>query len=153
MAKLNVLVVEDENIIAKDIQQSLKKIGYSVPVVVDSGEKALEAIERARPDVVIMDIMLAGEMNGIDTADKIREKYNIPVIFLSAFADDNTLKRAKIVEPYGYILKPYKDKELQTAIEVAIYKHEKDTQRQKERDSFSFFGEKQRIKRQRICKV
>jgi two-component system, LytTR family, response regulator LytT len=136
MAKLKVLVVEDENIIGKDIQLSLKKLGYAVPVIVNSGEKAIEEIERSQPDVVIMDIMLAGEMSGIDTANAIRERYSIPVIFLSAYADDNTLKKAKIAEPYGYIIKPYKDKELQTVIEVAIYKHEKDSQTRRERDLY-----------------
>ena len=97
MAKLKILVVEDESIVAKDIQNSLKKLGYIVPTIVASGEKAIEEVEQSRPDLVLMDIMLKGEMNGIDVANIIRDKFEIPVIFLTAYADDNTL--AKLNSP------------------------------------------------------
>jgi len=136
MTKLKVLVVEDESIIAKDIQNSLKKLGYSVPVIVDSGERALEEIERLQPDVVLMDIMIKGDMTGIDTANIIFERYNIPVIFLTAYADENTLNKAKVPQPYGYIIKPFKEKELQTTIEIAVYKYERDIQARRERDLY-----------------
>jgi two-component system, LytTR family, response regulator LytT len=136
MAKLKILVVEDESIVAKDIQNSLKKLGYVVPTVVASGEKAIEEVEQSRPDLVLMDIMLKGDINGVEAANTIRENYDIPVIFLTAYADDNTLGKAKIAEPYGYIIKPFKEKELQTTIEMAMYKHEKDSLVKRERDLY-----------------
>jgi len=136
MAKLKILVVEDESIVAKDIQGSLRKLGYNVPVTVNSGEKALEEIESDRPDLVLMDIMLKGHLNGIEAANIIKERFGIPVIFLTAYADDATLGKAKISEPYGYIIKPFKEKELQTTIEIALYKHGKDLNVKKERDLF-----------------
>jgi len=136
MSKPKVLIVEDESIVAKDIQNSLKKMGYIVPVIVSSGEKALNEIEESRPDLVLMDIMLKGDMTGIDVANIIKERFNIPVVFLTAYADDNTLNKAKVTEPYGYIIKPFKEKELQTTIEMAIYKHERDSMVKKERDLY-----------------
>lgn len=136
MAKLKILVVEDESIVAKDIQNSLKKLGYTVPTIVASGEKAIEEVEQSRPDLVLMDIMLKGDINGVEAANAIRENYDIPVIFLTAYADDNTLSKAKIAEPYGYIIKPFKEKELQTTIEMAMYKHEKDSLIKRERDLY-----------------
>ncbi len=136
MSKPKILIVEDESIVAKDIQNSLKKMGYIVPVVVSSGEKALNEIEESRPDLILMDIMLKGDMTGIDVANIIKERFNIPVVFLTAYADDNTLNKAKVTEPYGYIIKPFKEKELQTTIEMAIYKHERDSMVKKERDLY-----------------
>ena len=136
MAKLKVLIVEDESIVAKDIQNSLKKMGYIVTAVVSSGEKGIDEIEQSRPDLILMDIMLKGDMTGIEAANVIRERFDIPFIFLTAYADDNTLNKAKISEPYGYILKPFKEKELQTTIEMAIYKHERDSMVKRERDLY-----------------
>jgi two-component system, LytTR family, response regulator LytT len=136
MSKPKILIVEDESIVAKDIQNSLKKMGYIVPVVVSSGEKALNEIEESRPDLILMDIMLKGDMTGIDVANVIKERFSIPVVFLTAYADDNTLNKAKISEPYGYIIKPFKEKELQTTIEMAIYKHERDSMVKRERDLY-----------------
>jgi two-component system, LytTR family, response regulator LytT len=136
MGKIKILVVEDESIVAKDIQGSLKKLGYLVPTTVSSGEKAIEEIEENRPDLVLMDIMLKGQMTGIEAANVIKERFGIPVIFLTAYADENTLSKAKISEPYGYIIKPFKEKELQTTIEMAIYKSEKDDELKKERDLY-----------------
>ncbi len=136
MAKIKILIVEDESIVAKDIQNSLKKLGYSVMGSVSSGEKAIEEIEVDKPDLILMDIMLKGKMTGIEAANIIKERFGIPVIFLTAYADDNTIGKAKIIEPYGYIIKPFKEKELQTTIELAIYKHEQDEQIKKERDLY-----------------
>jgi two-component system response regulator LytT len=136
MSKPKILIVEDESIVAKDIQNSLKKLGYIVPTVVSSGEKAMAEIEESRPDLVLMDIMLKGNMTGIDVANIIKERFNLPVVFLTAYADDNTLSKAKVTEPYGYIIKPFKEKELQTTIEMAIYKHERDSMVKKERDLY-----------------
>ncbi len=134
MSKPSVLVVEDESIVAKDIQNSLKKLGYSVFGSSPSGEQALKLIEENQPDVVLMDIMLKGSIDGIETARQIKEKYEIPVIFLTAYADESTLNKAKITEPHGYIIKPFKEIDLHTAIEMAIYKHGKEKDVKKERD-------------------
>ena len=136
MAKVKVLIVEDESIVAKDIQNSLKKFGYQVTASVSNGEKALQEVEEDRPDIILMDIMLKGKMTGIEAAKVIKKRFDIPVVFLTAYADDGTLNSAKVSEPYGYITKPFKEKELQTTIEVAIYKHEKDLQIKKERDLY-----------------
>lgn len=134
MSKINVLVVEDESIVSKDIQHSLKKLGYNVVGVSSTGEKAIMLAQSVHPDVVLMDIMLKGDMNGIEAATQIRETCAIPVIFLTAYADESTLAKAKITEPYGYILKPFKEIDLHTNIEMAIYKHEKEIEIIKERD-------------------
>jgi two-component system, LytTR family, response regulator LytT len=136
MSKIKILIVEDESIVAKDIQNSLKKLGYNVPAIVASGEKALLEIEENNYDLVLMDIMLKGEMSGIEAANLIREKIQIPVVFLTANADEKTVGKAKVAEPYGYIIKPFREKELQTTIEMAIYKHEKDAEVRKERDFY-----------------
>ena len=134
MSKLNVLIVEDESIVAKDIQHSLKKLGYNVLGICSTGEDAIKSVEELTPDLVLMDIMLKGAMNGIEAAAHIRETNNIPVIFLTAYADENTLSKAKVSEPFGYIIKPFKEIDLHTAIEMAVYKHEKETSLKKERD-------------------
>jgi DNA-binding LytR/AlgR family response regulator len=134
MPKINVLVVEDESIVSKDIQHSLKKIGYNVVGAAATGEKAIELAESEKPDVVLMDIMLKGEMNGIEAAQEIRSSLAIPIIFLTAYADESTLSKAKVTEPYGYVLKPFKEIDLHTTIEMAIYKHGKEQEVVKERD-------------------
>lgn len=134
MSKINVLVVEDESIVSKDIQHSLKKLGYNVVGASPTGEKAIELAASENPDIVLMDIMLKGKMNGIEAAKAIKENNAIPVIFLTAYADESTLSKAKITEPYGYILKPFKEIDLHTTIEMAIYKHNKEQEIIKERD-------------------
>lgn len=134
MSKTNILIVEDESIVAKDIQHSLKKLGYTVVGMCSTGEDAIKTAEELKPDLVLMDIMLKGDMSGIEAAGQIREKYNIPIIYLTAYADESTLSKAKVSEPYGYIIKPFKEIDLHTSIEMAIYKHEKETDVKKERD-------------------
>jgi len=134
MLKINVLVVEDESIVSKDIQHSLGKLGYQVAGAAATGEKAIELARSERPDIVLMDIMLKGEMNGVEAAEIVRRELKIPVIFLTAYADEATLSKAKITEPYGYIIKPFKEIDLQTSIEMAIYKHQKEMELEKERD-------------------
>ncbi len=118
-----ILIVEDESIVAKDIKKRLENLGYTVSAVVTSGEEAIEKA-REKPDLVLMDIVLRGDTDGIAAAETIRTQVGVPVIYLTAYADEKTLQRAKITEPYGYILKPFEDRELHTAIEVALYKHE-----------------------------
>lgn len=137
MAKTSVLVVEDESIVAKDIQNSLKKLGYTVPSVENSGEDAIDAAGQHRPNLILMDIMLKGEISGIEAAEQIKNRYQIPVIFLTAYADESTLSKAKVTEPYGYIIKPFKEIDLHTSIEMALYKHGKEQEVKKERDLYS----------------
>lgn len=134
MVKIDVLVVEDESIVSKDIQHSLKKLGYNVVGAASTGERAIELALDLRPQVVLMDIMLKGEMTGIDAAEEIRRQINVPVIFLTAYADEGTLSKAKLTEPYGYILKPFKEIDIHTSIEMAVYKHQKESEIRKERD-------------------
>ncbi|MCF8257168.1 MAG: response regulator [Flavobacteriales bacterium] len=137
MAKTSILVVEDEAIVAKDIQNSLKKLGYNVPSVENTGEDAIVAAGEHRPDMVLMDIMLKGQISGIEAAEQIRLRYEIPVIFLTAYADESTLNKAKVTEPYGYIIKPFKEIDLHTSIEMALYKHSKEQEVKRERDLYS----------------
>ena len=134
MPKINVLVVEDESIVSKDIQHSLKKLGYNIVGSSATAQKAIELAKTERPDIILMDIMLKGEKNGIDAADEIRKSCAIPVIFLTAYADESTLSKAKKAEPYGYILKPFKEIDLHTTIEMAIYKHSREQDIVKQRD-------------------
>ena len=134
MGKISVLVVEDESIVSKDIQYSLKKLGYNVVGVAATGQKAIELCGEKLPDIILMDIMLKGDINGIEASTRIKEVYNIPVIFLTAYADENTLSKAKVTEPYAYIIKPFKEIDLHTSIEMAFYKHSKELEILKERD-------------------
>lgn len=131
MSKPRILIVEDENLVAIDIEEALISLNYNVIGIASTGQEALELVEERKPDLVLMDIHLgAGGMDGVDTSAKIREQHDTPVIFLTAFADKATLNRAKIVEPYGYVLKPFRYPELRTAIELALHKHAVDRERQ-----------------------
>lgn len=118
-----ILLVEDEPVIAMDIRRRLEQLGYPRPVTVKTGEEAIQAAPALQPDLILMDIMLGGEMDGIDTAAHIRGELTVPIIYLTAHADPGTLHRAKITEPFGYIMKPFEDRELHTCIEMALYKH------------------------------
>jgi PAS domain S-box-containing protein/putative nucleotidyltransferase with HDIG domain len=122
MPKVKILVVEDESIVAEDIKRSLLNLGYEVSAVVDSGEEAVKKAEELKPDLVLLDIVLRGKMNGIDAAGLMRSHFNVPVVYLTAYADEKTLERAKATEPFGYIIKPFSDKELRSVIEIALYK-------------------------------
>jgi signal transduction histidine kinase len=124
MSKAKILVVEDDGIIAMTLRNRLLGLGYDVPPTVFSGEEAVVKATELAPDLVLMDIHLSGEMDGIEAADQIRTQYDIPVIFVTAYADEATLERAKVTEPYGYILKPYQEREVHTAIEIVLYKHQ-----------------------------
>ena len=124
MNSIKILVVEDEIIVAEDIAGRLKKLGYSVTATVASGEEALEKVAENQPDLVLMDIVLKGEMDGVTAAEKIRSQVNVPTIFLTAYADDKTLQRAKLTDPFGYIIKPFQQNDLRVAIEIALHRHE-----------------------------
>lgn len=123
MSKVKVLVVEDESIVAQDIQQSLERLGYCVPAITASGEEAVEEAVKIRPDLALMDIRLQGAMDGVEAARQLSTILSIPVIYLTAYGDESTLERAKVTEPFGYILKPFKERDLHTTIEIALYKH------------------------------
>jgi PAS domain S-box-containing protein len=117
-----ILIVEDETIVAMDIERGLRALGYVVVGAAGQGESAIELAQAERPDLILMDIRLKGPMDGIEAACEIRSRFSIPVIFLTAHADEATVERAKAAEPYGYLLKPFVDQELHTAIEIALNK-------------------------------
>jgi PAS domain S-box-containing protein len=123
MASVQVLVVEDESAIAITIEDTLKSFGYGVPAIVCSGEQAIQKVAEMSLDLVLMDIRLEGSMDGVEAAKRIRSDFNIPVVYLTAYMDDNTVQRAMITEPFGFILKPFEPRELHIAIELALYKH------------------------------
>ncbi|MFP4006421.1 MAG: ATP-binding protein [Spirulinaceae cyanobacterium] len=123
METTQILIVEDELLIAKGLARKLKKLGYTVMNIVTSGQAALDLISQQQPDVVLMDIAIQGDIDGIETAGKIAESYNLPVIYVTAYADDSTLERAGLTGSYGYILKPYKEREVHAAIQIALKKH------------------------------
>lgn len=124
MAKTKILIVEDERIIAEDINNSLESLGYVITSIVSTGEEAIKKVEEETPDLVLMDIVLKGEINGINTAQDIFFRLGIPVVYLTAYTDKTTVKRAKITEPFGYIVKPYTNRELYSTIEIALYKNQ-----------------------------
>ncbi|MBL0741107.1 response regulator [Chryseolinea lacunae] len=123
MSKARILIVEDSIIVSIHLQSTLENEGYRVVGKCDFAEQALEHIEKDRPDLVLMDIMLAGKMDGIEAAGIIKQKYALPVIYITALTDKDTIQRAKVTEPYGYLTKPFEDREIFTVIEMALYKH------------------------------
>ncbi len=124
MKEVSILVVEDEAIVADDLRVTLEGLGYTVLAAVSSGEEAIQTAVELQPNLVLMDIGLKGDIDGIEAAEKIRIRCDIPVVFLTAFADDETLRRAKVTEPFGYLLKPFKEQGLHSTIEMALHKHE-----------------------------
>ena len=122
--KDTILIVEDEAIVAESLQRKLEKMGYSVADICASGSDALKSIEKLHPDLILMDIKLEGNLDGIETAQSIAGKYDLPIVYLTAYADEPTLQRAKLTEPYGYVLKPFTDRELRSNIEIAFYKYQ-----------------------------
>lgn len=117
---INILIVEDESIVALDIQDKVEHLGYNVLAVVSSGEKAIEEVKKVQPDLMLMDIMLKGDLDGIETARRVRAHFDIPIIYLTAHSDRQTLERAKITGPFGYLVKPFVDSELRNAIETGL---------------------------------
>ncbi len=128
MNKKRILVIEDEIVVAERIRDTLLELGYNVPAIVASGQEAVSQATALRPDLVLMDIQLQGKMNGVQAAEHVRARLDIPVIYLTAYADADTLKQARVSQPFGYILKPFRPDELHTAIEMALYKYDTDRQ-------------------------
>ncbi|MBT9493786.1 MAG: response regulator [Paucibacter sp.] len=123
LAAPRILIVEDEHIVARDLQQQLEELGYEAVGHAVSGEQGLAMATRLKPDLVLMDIQLGSAIDGISAAQQIRASLALPVVFLTAFAADDVLARAKLTEPFGYILKPFAERELRTVLEMALYKH------------------------------
>ncbi len=123
MTGARILIVQDERILEKDLKETLKNYGYIVVDSVVTGEAAITCAQELRPDLVVMDLSLGGKIDGKQAAEEIKKTYNIPVIYLTAYADEKILNRARITEPYGYILKPYDEREIRAVIEIALYKH------------------------------
>jgi PAS domain S-box-containing protein len=128
MVKAKILVVEDERVVALSIQNRLESLGYTVTANVISAEAAIAGIPQNPPDLVLMDIRLKGKIDGIEAAAQMRQQFQLPVVYLTAYNDEETLERAKFTEPYGYLLKPFESKDLSTTIEVALYKHKMEQQ-------------------------
>jgi two-component system cell cycle sensor histidine kinase/response regulator CckA len=126
MTRPQIMVVEDESIVAEDMKAMLEGFGYAVPAVAFSGEEAVKKALDTQPDLVLMDIVLKGQMSGVEAVEHIRSRCNIPVVYVTAYADEKTVRRAKVTEPFGYLLKPFDARELQTTIEIALYKHQMD---------------------------
>jgi len=129
MKKAKILIVEDEAIIAMEIESQLQGLGYEVTSIVDTGEKAIEKAEADKPDLMLMDIRIKGEMDGIDAAEIIRNRFGIPVIFSTAYLDESRIERAKITMPFGYVLKPIQERDLKVTLEMALYVAKVDKER------------------------
>jgi len=123
MRKTKILVVEDESIVARDIRNMLVGLGYEVTDVVAGARAAVQKAQENNPDIVLMDVMLQGEITGVEAAEQIYTTFSIPVVYLTAYADSTTVQQAKKTEPFGYIIKPFEERELQTTIEIALYKY------------------------------
>jgi len=122
MPNEKILVVEGEAIVAKDIQNTLKSLGYDAPAIALSGKEAINKSEEIHPDLLFMGIVLKGEIDGIEAAEKIRNHINIPVVYLASYMDEKTLQRAETTGPFGYILKPFEERELHTTIETTLHR-------------------------------
>jgi len=136
MSSTRILVIEDESIVAKDLQHTLIKLGYDVPVTASNAETAFMRLDEVNPDLVFLDVKLKGDIDGIQIAEKIRDHYEIPVIFLTSFVDKETLDRAKVTEPYGYLVKPFNEPDLRSTVEMALYKFAKDQETRNEKERF-----------------
>jgi signal transduction histidine kinase/HPt (histidine-containing phosphotransfer) domain-containing protein len=123
LMKNSILIVDDERIIVLDLTHTLQQLGYAIAGVASTGEEAVARSVEAKPDLVLMDIRLKGDMDGIEAAERIKELLDIPIIYLTAYSDNMTLERAKPSEPFGYLIKPFNERELHSTIEIALYKH------------------------------
>ncbi|MBN2736745.1 MAG: response regulator [Spirochaetales bacterium] len=135
--KASIMVVEDAYIVAKDLQDSLSELGYYVTGIASTGKEAIQIASQNRPDLILMDVKLKGQMDGIEAAEVIRDFYDIPVIYLTAYVDNHTLERAKRTEPVGYIVKPFKKEELHSTIEMALYKRKMESYLKKREEMMS----------------
>jgi PAS domain S-box-containing protein len=133
----SILIVEDESVNAAVIEYQLKKLGYLVAGIASSGKEALELAQKTRPDLVLMDIQLEGEMDGVEAAAAIRKKMAVPVVFLTATSDDLTVERARTTEAFGYLHKPFQEREVHSALQLALYRAEMEARLRDERKWFA----------------
>jgi PAS domain S-box-containing protein len=136
---IRIAIVEDEGVVALDIKRHLENFGYEVVGIHSTGEEALEKLVEEDPTLILMDIRLQGELDGLETAELIKERYGIPVILLTAYADERTLERAKNIEPFGYIIKPFKERELRTTVEMALYRYRLEQRLQESEERYRRF--------------
>jgi len=122
MRRARILIVEDENLVARDLYNMVRTMGYEVTTVAQNGDEVLKSIQEKRPDLALMDIVLKGNIDGISVASVLWEEHGIPVVYITSFADDLTFERAKLTEPFGYLIKPFEERELELTIETALYK-------------------------------
>jgi len=145
MKSKKILIVEDEIIIAMEIADRLKSMGYEVLRIVSNGEMAIKTALSEKPDLILMDIMIQGDMDGIETASKILAHSSIPVIYLTANADESTLERAKVSDAFAYLIKPFEERELNTTIEMALYKHKMEAKLKESEERFKSLVENSSI--------
>ncbi|MFQ5685335.1 MAG: response regulator [Candidatus Scalindua sp.] len=131
MAKARIMIVEDEWTVAEEIKMVLQSFEYTVTSMSSSGKEAIQKAEKDKPDLVLMDIVLEGEMDGIEAANEIRSRFNTPIIFLTAYTDEKILDRASITGPFGYIVKPFVNEDLKISIEIAMYKYRIEKERKR----------------------
>jgi two-component system, response regulator PdtaR len=124
MSRKRIFIVEDEGIVAADLADRLDQLGYDAAGQAASGEMAIKKIAATLPDLILMDIVLQGNMDGVEVAEEIQKLYKIPVVYLTSHADEATMQRARITGPFGYVLKPFEERELHMAIEIALYRRE-----------------------------
>jgi CheY-like chemotaxis protein len=124
MATAKILIVEDEILTARELDARLRGLGYTVVRIALSGEEAVQATAELQPDLVLMDIVLKGTMDGITAAEQLRTRFGVPTVYITAYADEGTLQRAKVTGPYTYILKPFTEGEVHAAVEAALYRHQ-----------------------------
>lgn len=129
MPQARILIVEDEGLIAADIEDRLTRLGYQVDGWASTGEEAIKNIDACLPDLILMDIMLRGNLDGIAVAEHVHHHYQIPVIFLTAYSDETMIERAKRAEPFAFLLKPFNERELRSNIEMTLYKHRMEQER------------------------
>ncbi len=140
----NILIVEDEGITALEIQNNMERWGYNVVGIVSSGEEAVKMALDIKPDLIIMDVVLKEKLNGIEAAKIIKQSHDVPVIYLTAYGDEETLQNAKFTIPQAYILKPFEENELQFAVEMALYKHEMEQKLKKSEEKYRTLAENAR---------
>jgi signal transduction histidine kinase len=140
--KIRILIVEDETLVSFDLKNIVCNLGYEVIGVVRTGEEAFSKAFEAKPDIVLMDIMLSGKLNGIETAEQIKKSIDVPIIYLTAYADKETLHDAKLTEPYGYIIKPFDERSIHSAIEIALYKFKMEMKLRESEKRYRLLAEK-----------
>jgi PAS domain S-box-containing protein len=151
-SRANILIVDDELIVAMDMKHSLEIAGYQVAAIAVSAKDAMSKTEKEKPDIILMDIILKGAIDGIDTAKTILESYDVPIIFITASSDPQTFERAKLVGHYGYLIKPFDHRDLVNGIEMALYKHEMEKKVRKSEEHFRLLFEKAPVAFQSIDK-